>query len=43
MKKRHIYRPAFYSFYDSQGIAAHLERMAVRGWMVDSILSLIHI
>ena len=37
MKKRHIYRPAFYSFYDSQGIAAHLERMAARGWMVDSI------
>ena len=37
MKKRHIYRPAFYSFYDSQGIAAHLERMAARGWMIDSI------
>lgn len=32
MKKRRIYRLAFYSFYDAQGIAAHLERMAARGW-----------
>ena len=37
MKKRRIYRLAFYSFYDAQGIAAHLERMAARGWMIDSI------
>lgn len=37
MKKKRIYRPAFYSFYDAQGIAAHLERMAARGWMIDSL------
>lgn len=37
MKEKRIYRPAFYSFYDAQGIAAHLERMAARGWMIDSL------
>lgn len=37
MKNKRIYRPAFYSFYDAQGIAAHLERMAARGWMIDSL------
>lgn len=37
MKQKRMYRPAFYSFYDGAGIAAHLERMAARGWRIDSL------
>ena len=30
-------RMEFFAFYDDQGIARHLERMAQKGWLIERI------